>query len=94
MVLFPEISSKAKVFGFLSLESDVEGIDDQIVKKGLQLVIDGTDPSIVESIMRSMLEKELQLMRTKYEAVIDSVMSVQQGDNPHMIGEKLKARLA
>lgn len=94
MVLFPEISSKARVFGFLSLESDVEGIDDQIISKGLQLVIDGTDPSVVESIMQVMLEKELQLMRTKYHAVIDSVLSVQQGDHPHMIGEKLKARLA
>jgi hypothetical protein len=94
MTLFPEISSKARDFGLLSLESDVEGIDDQIIKKGLQLVIDGTDPSYVESIMRSMLEKELQLMRTKYEAVIDSVMSVQQGDLPQLIGEKLEARLA
>ena len=94
MALFPEISSKAMAFGLLSLESDIEGIDDPIIKKGLQLVIDGTDPAYVESIMRSMLEKELQLMRTKYEAAIDSVMSVQQGDSPHIIGEKLEARLA
>jgi hypothetical protein len=94
MALFPELSSKARAFGLLSLESDIEGIDDQIINKGLQLVIDGTDPEYVESIMRSMLEKELQLMRTKYEAVIDSVMSVQQGDLPYLIGEKLEARLA
>ena len=94
VALFPEISSKSRAHGLLSLESDVEGIEDKIIHKGLQLVIDGTDPEYVESITRSMLEKELQLMRTKYEAAIDSILSVQMGDSPLLIREKLEARLA
>ena len=88
-VLFPEISTKARAFGLLSLEPDIENIDDHIINKGLQLVVDGTDPSHVESIMRNMLDKKLQLMRTKYEAVMD----VQRGDAPNLLREKLEARL-
>lgn len=91
--LFRELSIKAQASGLLSLESDVEIIEDPIIKKGLQLVVDGTDPSVVESIMRNTLDKEIQLMRMKYEAVIEAVMGIQRGDSSHILREILEARL-
>ncbi|MBT3276174.1 MAG: hypothetical protein HN368_23705 [Spirochaetales bacterium] len=91
--LFSEISIKAKSHGLLSLESDAQKIDDPIIKKGLELVIDGTDPEIVESILHNMLERDLRFIQTKYSAVIEAVLGVQEGNAPQILLEKMEARL-
>lgn len=44
-------SEKARKEGLLAIEQDIEGIDDEFVKKGIQLVVDGTDPELVKSIL-------------------------------------------
>lgn len=46
-------SEKARREGLLALESDIESIDDDFLKKGIQLVVDGTDPELVKSILES-----------------------------------------
>ena len=51
-----EWSGTARRQGLLGLESEVEGIDDAFLRKGLQMVVDGLEP---ESI-RQMLEIELE----------------------------------
>lgn len=44
-------SAAARKEGFLSLDSHIEGIDDPFVKKGLQLVVDGTDPLVLKRVL-------------------------------------------
>ncbi len=46
-------SEKARQEGLLSLEQELETIDDKFTKQGIQLVIDGTDPEITKSILES-----------------------------------------
>ena len=48
-------SSISRKEGLLALDTYVEGIDDAFVRKGLQLVVDGTDPLI----LKQMLEVEI-----------------------------------
>ena len=55
LVAFAE---KARKDGLLALESDLEEIDDAFTKKGMQLVVDGTDPDLV----REILEVEIDAM--------------------------------
>lgn len=50
-----ETADKARREGLLSLESQLGEMDNQFLKRGLQLVIDGTDPELT----RSMLEMEI-----------------------------------
>ena len=76
-----------------AVESDAEKIEDPIIKKGLELVIDGTDPHIVESILRNMLDKEIRFTQTKYEAVIEAMLGVQEGDAPQILRQKMESRL-
>ncbi len=45
------LSEKARREGLLSLEDNLEEISDDFLKRALQLVIDGTDPELVKSIM-------------------------------------------
>ncbi|HJM89224.1 MAG TPA: flagellar motor protein [Dehalococcoidia bacterium] len=46
-----EMAGKARREGLLSLEDDVSNIDDAFAKKGMMLMIDGTDPDALRSIM-------------------------------------------
>lgn len=51
-------SEKARREGLLSLEEDLEGLTDEFMKKGIQLVVDGTDPDL----LKAMMEIEVDLM--------------------------------
>lgn len=53
MVSFAE---KARREGLLALEDDLAELNDEFLKKGLQLVVDGTDPEVVEDIMTKELD--------------------------------------
>jgi len=58
------LSEKARRNGLLALEEDVAQIDDAYVRKGLQLVVDGTDSDLV----RAILEQEIDAMAERHEA--------------------------
>jgi chemotaxis protein MotA len=49
--LFVGMAEKARREGLLALESDVEKIHDPFTRKGVQLMIDGTDPELLRQIM-------------------------------------------
>ncbi|MGF7185195.1 chemotaxis protein MotA [Desulfitispora alkaliphila] len=44
-------AEKARREGLLALEAEAEQVDDEFLKKGVQLVVDGTDPELVRSIL-------------------------------------------
>src|SRR5207237_10402489 len=50
--------------GLLALEDDLEDVDDQFTRKGVQLVIDGTDSDLLQSI----LESEMDAMSERHGA--------------------------
>ncbi len=50
-------SEKARREGLLALEDDIEEVDDPFLRKGVQLVVDGTDPELVKNIMNTDLDK-------------------------------------
>src|SRR3954466_7428317 len=49
-------ADRARRDGLLALEEEIEGIDDEYLKKGLQLVVDGTDPDHVREILEAEIE--------------------------------------
>lgn len=57
-------SEKARREGLLSLEENLNEIDDPFMKKAVQLVIDGTDPDL----LRSMMETEMDLIEEDFAA--------------------------
>lgn len=50
-------SEKARREGLLALEDDLEEVEDEFLKKGLQLVVDGTDPEIIKNILYNELNQ-------------------------------------
>lgn len=61
LVTFAE---KARREGLLALEAEAEQLDDPFLQKGIQLVVDGTDPELV----RSILDIELTFLEERHKA--------------------------
>ena len=55
-------SEKARREGLLALEDELEDLDDEFMKKGLRLVVDGTD----QAVIRDLLELELSQMQSRH----------------------------
>lgn len=58
-----EISKKARKEGMLSLESELEKIDDDFLKQGIQLIIDGAEEDALVSILESEVENYEERMK-------------------------------
>ena len=50
-------SEKARREGLLALEDDLEEVEDDFMRKGIQLVVDGTDPEIIRTVLNTELNK-------------------------------------
>lgn len=48
-----DLSNVARKEGLLALEEAANGIEDEFMKKGVLLIVDGTDPELVRSIMET-----------------------------------------
>lgn len=46
-------SERARREGLLALEDDIEDVGDEFLKDGIQMVVDGTDPEIIKTILYS-----------------------------------------
>jgi chemotaxis protein MotA len=60
-------AERARREGLLSLENDVEAVEDPFIRHGLQMVIDGLEPDTVEEI----LEIEIESMQARHMKGID-----------------------
>lgn len=60
------LSNIARKEGLLALEEAANGIEDEFMKKGVLLIVDGTDPELVRSIM----ETELACIESRHKSTI------------------------
>lgn len=60
---FSELSKKARREGLLSLEDEISTLEDDFLKKGLQMVVDGIEPETI----REILELEIGEMENRHE---------------------------
>lgn len=61
-----DLANTSRKEGLLALEQAAEGIEDDFLKKGIMLVVDGTDPDLV----RAILETELSATEGRHKKVI------------------------
>lgn len=59
---FVDLSKKARKEGLLSLEDEIEKIDDKFLKSGIQMVVDGLEPETI----REILELEISAMEKRH----------------------------
>ncbi len=61
-------AERARREGLLALDEEVAELDDEFTRKGLQLVVDGTDPELV----REILENEIDGMASRHHSAVSS----------------------
>ncbi len=104
-----DLANLARKEGILALEEAVQTLDDQFLKKGVMLIVDGTDPDLVRSIMETELSYQEQRhseSRAVWETVgsmgpawgmigtlIGLVMMLQNLDDPSTIGPAMAVAL-
>lgn len=57
IVTLVQFSEKSRREGLLALEDDLDALDDPFLKKGLQLVVDGTDTELVRVILETDIDQ-------------------------------------
>ena len=67
-----ELSRKARVEGLLALEKDVNSISDDFIKKGLQLMVDGTETNMLRDILTTELSS-LQFRHATGQAIFQAM---------------------
>jgi len=63
------MSEKARREGLLALEEELEDLEDEFMKKGLRLVVDGTDAEII----RNLMENELNQIQGRHVSKIGAI---------------------
>ena len=61
-----ELSNIARKEGLLALEEAANNLEDEFMKKGILLIVDGTDPELVKSIM----ETEMICIESRHKKVV------------------------
>jgi len=64
-------SEKARREGLLALEDELDDLDDEFMRKGLRLVVDGTDTAVI----RDLMELELNQMQHRHAENINMLFS-------------------
>lgn len=59
---FVDLSKRARKEGLLSLEDEIEGLDNEFLKSGIQMVVDGLEPETI----REILELEITSMEKRH----------------------------
>lgn len=66
-----EFARKARGEGLLALESEMAGLEDPFMKRGLQLAIDGSDPDAVAQVMKT----DIKAMKARHKVSADWCMA-------------------
>ncbi|MBW1666456.1 MAG: MotA/TolQ/ExbB proton channel family protein [Deltaproteobacteria bacterium] len=69
---FLAFAQKARKEGILALESEIKDLDDEFVKKGVQLSIDGMEPQEI----RDVLETEVEFVKARHQLGADIFMTM------------------
>lgn len=62
--VFSELSKKARINGILSIESDVKTIENPMLARGIQMIVDGKDGEAI----KNQLELEIDLIEEGYQS--------------------------
>ena len=90
---FRALASYVRKHGFLPLEGVEETITHPIMRKGIELLVDGWDPLYVQTILEKCKAAYLRSVETSIDMVLDGIESLAAKDLPQVAEQKLRAHL-
>ena len=89
--MFGELATFIRDYGVLGLEKAGVTTDHQLMKKGLQYLIDGWDPMWSQSMLENFKEHYLKTIETEYDMIIEGISMLYQSTPSEGVKEKLKS---
>jgi flagellar motor component MotA len=83
------LSEKARREGLLAIEDDLGEIRHSIMRNGLQLIIEGTEPARVEWALKRMTERSIEEAQLFYSVLLYGTLMIQAGHTPEELTELL-----
>lgn len=80
--------------GFLPLERLESSIANPLLRMGVELLVDGTDPLLIRTILEKYQETYLQQAKATLAMIVDGIDSLAAGELPHLVEQKLRAYTA
>ncbi len=91
--LLVEFARSARWHGLVGLDAYPERIDEELLRLGLRLVVDGTDRGYVHDILNARKKSLLAALERRLDVIIAGCDGVSEGMNPHLLAEKCRAIL-
>jgi hypothetical protein len=90
---FRSLASYVRKNGFLPLEEIEDSIDDPVMRKGIELRVDGWEPLLSRSILEKYKASALRSFEARLDMIIDGIDALASRDIPQAVEEKLRAHL-
>lgn len=82
------LGEKARRDGILSLQDDLPLVDDDFLTHGLRFIIDGTDPELIEKMLKTRIDSFVHEYERRLSLILTGLMGIQAGDNPRILANK------
>lgn len=77
--------------GLLELKDTVPNVDDDFIKTGLMLIIDGSDPELVKNILEGRMKNALMDIENKYRKSMCALLFLQKFTAPLCMKELMSS---
>ena len=89
--MWREIAEQARREGILSLQQIEERMQDPLLREALQLAVDGTEPALIEDLIKIRVRTQQRRQETRAEMMVEGLLGIMAGLNPGIIAHKLSA---
>jgi flagellar motor component MotA len=91
---FRQLSIYIRKHGFLPLQELEASITNPLLRMGIELLVDGTDPFLIRSILEKYQETCLQQARATLSMIVEGIDALAERNLPQMVEMKLRAYMA
>lgn len=90
---FRSLAAYVRENGFLPLEEVEASIDDPVMRKGIEMRVDGWEPLLSRSTLEKYKASALRSFETRLDMILDGIDALASGDPPQLVEEKLRAHI-
>jgi hypothetical protein len=88
---FCRLAAYVRKHGFLPLERLESSITHPLLRKGIEFLVDGSDPLVTRSILEKHRETYLQQAKAALNMIVDGIDSLAAKEHPYLVEQKLRA---
>jgi hypothetical protein len=88
---FRNLADYVRKYGVLPLEGLESSITHPLLRKGIEFLVDGTDPLMIRSILEKYQETYLQQAKTTLNMIVEGIDSLAERNLPQLVEVKLRA---